>query len=692
MKAAEKTVNLLIEIGVEELPTSAVNDLSVAGRTLWARALDDAELGYGKITSFASPRRLAWRIDALAACQPKQRLTRKGPSLQAAKDEDGNWSKAARGFARSCGVAVDALDVEETPKGQWLMWHGEKKGQATQALLPTLFEEVMHRLPIEKRMRWSDFEASFVRPVNTLVVLADNKVWDLTYFGVVSGNESQGHRVHHPEAVVISHADNYEAELEKAYVLASQEKRERRIREQVQAAASAFGGTALIPQALVEEVAALSEWPVAVAGNFAARFLDVPQEVLITTMQDNQKTFAVVDASGKLLPHFIAVANLKSQDPDSVAKGNERVIRPRFADAEFFWRQDLKRTLEDYLPQLEHVVYQEQLGSIGAKIRRVGEVAVALAVVTGANGEKVATAARLAKSDLHSAMVIEFPKLQGLMGRHYARKQGLDREIAAALEEQYFPIGANGALPQTTTGTTLAIAEKLDTLLGGFVIGAKPTGSKDPYALRRMAIGLIRLIIAKRLSLPLGKWLEKSAATFPAELRAGEWVAAVRGYVLERLDGYYRDLEVAPEIYRAVRALDGDDLLDFDRRVLALVRFLKEREATSLLSSAKRIRNILRQNGENPLPVQESLLSEAAEKALDSSYKALQALVDATLKSGDYARALILLGRLAKPLETFFDEVMVMSDDAALRDNRLALLTQLQRNFARVADLSVLGG
>ena len=692
MSAKKATVTLLIEIGVEELPTKAVTELAAAGRTLWARVLDDAGLPHGKIAAFGSPRRLAWRIHALAERRPNQKITRRGPSLQTARNEDGTWSKAALGFARSCGVAVDLLGVEDTAKGPCLMWHGEEKGRKTEELLPPLFEEVIRRLPIEKRMRWGDFDASFVRPVNTLLVLADDTVWALSCFGVSSGNKSQGHRVHHPEPVVISHADAYEAELEQACVLACQEKRENRIRDEVRAAASRFGGKALLSQALVREVAALSEWPVAVPGNFAERFLDVPQEVLITTMQDNQKTFALVDGAGKLLPHFIAVANLDSQDPDSVARGNERVIRPRFADAEFFWRQDLKRTLEDYLPRLEQVLYHERLGSLGAKTRRVGTVAAALAVVTGADKDTVATAAKLAKSDLLSEMVIEFPDLQGLMGRHYADKQGLGAEIAAALEEQYYPIGVGGALPETATGTTLALAEKLDTLVGGFAIGARPTGSKDPYALRRMAIGLIRLIIEKQLPVPLDKWLKKSAATFPSELQAGEQLAAVRDYILERLHGHYRDRGVAPEIYQAVRALDSADLLDVDRRINALQRFIASGEAASLLSSAKRIRNILRKNGENPEPVQQKLFSEAAEKALDASRKALRPPVDRALANGDYPRALTLLGRLADPLEMFFNEVMVISEDATLRNNRLALLTELQRDFDRIADLSVLGG
>lgn len=691
MKAQQKTVTLLIEIGVEELPTGAVTELAVAGRALWAEVLDDARLSYATIDSFGSPRRLAWRIHALAERQPDQRVVRKGPSLETAKDAHGNWSNAALGFARSCAVTVDALSVEETSKGRWLFWRGEKQGQATQDLLPALFREVMRRLPIAKRMRWGAVREAFVRPVNTLVVLADDKVWNLTCFGVTSGNTSQGHRVHHPEPVVIEHADTYEATLEQACVLVSQDAREKRIRKQVRAAAEKLSGTALLPEALVREVAALSEWPVAVTGHFDKRFLEVPQEVLITTMQDNQKTFAVVDATGTLLPHFIAVANFVSRNPESVAKGNERVIRPRFADAEFFWQQDLKRTLEDYLPRLEKVIYHERLGSLGAKTRRVGKTAAALAVVTGADASTVMTAARLAKSDLLSEMVIEFPELQGLMGRHYAHRQGLCAEISAALEEQYFPTGAGGTLPETATGTTLALAEKLDTLIGGFAIGAKPSGSRDPYALRRMAIGLIRLIIEKQLPLPLDTWLKRSAATFPTELKAGARVATVRAYILERLYGYYRDRGITPEVYQAVRALDGDDLIDIDRRINALTRFIASEKASSLLLSAKRIRNILKKNGESSRPVTANLFSQAAEKSLVAHHNALKPALNKALANNEYSAALGLLAQLAEPLDRFFQEVMVISKDAALRDNRLAMLRELQNDFDQIADLYVLG-
>lgn len=684
-------VNLLIEIGVEELPIKAVTNLADAGAELFAKAFDDAGIPHGEIAAFGAPRRLAWRVQALALAQPDQKIERRGPAMKAAKDSAGQWTKAATGFAKSCGVTPDELSVIDTPKGEWLMFYGEDKGQATKTLFPDIFADVMHKLPIAKRMRWSDYEQPFVRPVNTLVVLAGSDVWPLEYFGVQSGNLSQGHRVHHPAPVLIHSADTYEADMQAAYVMVPTAKRIASIRAQVKAAADKLGGVAVMPEGLLKQVASLNEWPVAVVGSFAESFLAVPQEVLITTMQDNQYTFAVKDKAGKLMPNFIAIANLASKDPASVSKGNEKVIRPRFADAEFFWHQDLKRKLEDYLPQLEKVVYQQQLGSIAEKTRRVGKVAVALARITGANAENVATAAKLAKSDLQSEMVMEFTELQGLMGRYYAQHEGLNDEIAYAIEEQYFPVGAGAELPAHVTGTTLAIAEKIDTLVGGFAIGAQPTGSKDPYALRRMAIGLIRLIIENKLTLHLTPWLENSAATFAPELKAGSVVQAVRDYVLDRLEGYYREQGIDVETYQAVRALDGDDLLDFDNRIQALQRFMQGEDAQSLLASAKRIRNILKKNGENAAAVEEDVLQEMAEKALFATWQEVSPKVAESVAAGDYAAALTALVALAKPLETFFTDVMVMADEEALKNNRLALLTALQGGFDKIADLSLLG-
>ena len=684
------TTTLLIEIGVEELPTKAVTALAAAGRDLWAQALSDAALAYGDIDTFATPRRLAWRIHELAEKQPDQKIERKGPSLAAAKDKDGNWTKAALGFAASCGVEASDLGVEETPKGAWLTYHGEQAGQTLETLLPELFRHVCDNLPIAKRMRWGDNEQSFVRPVLTLVALADERILPLDYFGVRAGRDTLGHRVHHPEPVSIQSAASYEADLRAAHVIASHSERMARIREQVEKEAAALGGRAILPEALLIENASLTEWPVAISGSFDERYLAVPQEVLITTMQDNQKTYAVVGACGKIQPHFIAIANLESADPATVRKGNEKVIRPRFADAEFFWQQDLKHRLADYLPRLEAVTYQDKLGSLADKTRRLETLARELAAVTGADAEHAATAARLSKSDLLSEMVMEFPELQGIMGRYYAAAEGLPADIAAAIDEQYYPRGAGGELPQSPTGLTLALAEKLDTLVGGFAIGAKPTGSKDPYALRRMAISLIRLINENNLNLPLDRALAASAATYPAALAADKHTAAVRDYIRERLDSYYREQGIRSETVQAVLALGGDDLVDNDRRIRALDTFAAGDNVKNLLASAKRIRNILKKNGERDGAVQTALLQEPAEQALWQAWQDKQPAFEQALTAGDYRAALEPLATLGTPLDAFFTDVMVMSDDPALQQNRLTLLTTLQRGFDKIADLSLL--
>lgn len=684
------TTTLLIEIGVEELPTKAVTALATAGRDLWVQALSDAALAHGNIDTFATPRRLAWRIHDLAEKQPDQKIERKGPSLAAAKDKDGNWTKAALGFAASCGVEASDLGVEETPKGAWLTYHGEQAGQTLETLLPELFRYVCDNLPIAKRMRWGDNEQSFVRPVLTLVALADERILPLDYFGVRAGRDTLGHRVHHPEPVRIQSAASYEADLRAAHVIASHAERMARIREQVEKEAAALGGRAILPEALLIENASLTEWPVAISGSFDERYLAVPQEVLITTMQDNQKTCAVVGACGKIQPHFIAIANLESQDPATVRKGNEKVIRPRFADAEFFWQQDLKHRLADYLPRLEAVTYQDKLGSLADKTRRLEALARELAAVTGADAEHAATAARLSKSDLLSEMVMEFPELQGIMGHYYAAAEGLPADIAAAIDEQYYPRGAGGELPQSPTGLTLALAEKLDTLVGGFAIGAKPTGSKDPYALRRMAISLIRLINENNLSLPLDRALAASAATYPAALAADKHTAAVRDYIRERLDSYYREQGIRSETVQAVLALNSDDLVDNDRRIRALDTFAASDNVKNLLASAKRIRNILKKNGERDGAVQTAHLQEPAEQALWQAWQDKQPAFEQALAAADYRAALEPLATLGAPLDAFFTDVMVMSDDPALQQNRLTLLTTLQRGFDKIADLSLL--
>lgn len=677
---------LLLEILTEELPTRAVSELSAAGAEALGAQLQSQQLPYAAIHRYATPRRLAWRVDGLRRQQPTQRLERKGPALGAAKDSAGQWSKAALGFAQSCGVAVDELEQRDGH----LYFQREQPGRDLAELFPAIFAALTEALPIAKRMRWGSNEQSFVRPVLSLLALYNEEILPLEYFGLRAGNQTLGHRVHGPGPLTITHPDSYLDVLRDNGVLADPAERRRSIRAQIEALAEQQQAVATVEEALLDEVTALVEWPVALLGDFEPEFLRIPAEVLITTMRDNQKTFPLFNSAGALLPHFIAIANLRSRDEALVKKGNEKVIRPRFADAQFFWEQDLKRPLADYLPRLAAVSYQAKLGTLADKVARLEALTAYLGPLTGADPAPLAQAARLSKSDLLSEMVMEFPELQGVMGAYYAEAEGLGPTVAAALREQYQPLGAQGSLPRTREGLALALAEKVDVLVGGFALGAKPSGSKDPYGLRRNAIALIRLIIENELSLDLKALLERSASLFPAELAAEKVLADLREYIIERLEHYYSEQNIASEIYQAVKARELNDLLDFDRRIKALNQFVRAGAAEILLACAKRIRNILRKNGRVEAPVEAALLVEPAEKELFVAFQQQESSLNQALNTVNYGEALHLLGTLDRHLDSFFTHVMVMSEDKKLQKNRLALLTLLQNKFDLVADLSLI--
>lgn len=678
--------DLLLEILTEELPTQAVTDLSASGGQLLEKICAELQLNHRNIEVFQTPRRLAWRINQIDKKQHNQTIKKKGPALNSAKDADGHWTKSASGFAQSNGVSPDDLVIEDG----YLYYVAEKEGQTIQELFPFIFKSLTDNLPIAKRMRWGDYEQSFVRPVLAIVALLDDEILNLEYFGIKAGRETLGHRVHAPSPIVIKHAKDYESALLAGSVIVSLDERKRLINQQIQDKAQQLNAVPVVKEALLHEVASLVEYPVAIVGDFEPEFLEIPQEVLITTMQDNQKTFALTNASGKMLPHFIAIANLKSLDEKVVKKGNEKVIRPRFADAKFFWEQDLKRPLSAFSPKLSSVAYIAKLGSLADKTARLVALGDDLSPLTGAKSADVVASAELAKCDLLSEMVMEFPELQGVMGKYYAQKQGLNDEIAQAIEEQYFPLGSGGALPSTKTGLTLALAEKLDILVGGFAIGAKPTGSKDPYSLRRQAISLIRLLIENQLSVNIRDLLEKSASLLNVELKANDKISEIYDYIIERLEHYYKEQGIKPETYQAIKALQLTDLLDFERRIQALHQFLKSDNLSSLLESAKRIRNILRKNGENLSSIQSQLLVENAEQALFEAFNLNKNQIEQFIQEKNYLSALNLLTHLAQPLDDFFTHVMVMSDDERLKNNRLALLTTLQNQFNLIADLSVL--
>ena len=677
---------LLLEILTEELPTRAVSELSAAGAEALGAQLQSQQLPYAAIHRYATPRRLAWRVDGLRRQQPTQRLERKGPALGAAQDNAGQWSKAALGFAQSCGVAVDELEQRDGH----LYFQREQPGRDLAELFPAIFAALTEALPIAKRMRWGSNEQSFVRPVLSLLALYNEEILPLEYFGLRAGNQTLGHRVHGPGPLTIAHPDSYLDVLRDNGVLADPAERRRSIRAQIEALAEQQQAVATVEEALLDEVTALVEWPVALLGDFEPEFLRIPAEVLITTMRDNQKTFPLFNSAGALLPHFIAIANLRSRDEALVKKGNEKVIRPRFADAQFFWEQDLKRPLADYLPRLAAVSYQAKLGTLADKVARLEALTAYLGPLTGADPAPLALAARLSKSDLLSEMVMEFPELQGVMGAYYAEAEGLGPTVAAALREQYQPLGAQGSLPRTREGLALALAEKVDVLVGGFALGAKPSGSKDPYGLRRNAIALIRLIIENELSLDLKVLLERSASLFPAELAAEKVLADLREYIIERLEHYYSEQNIASEIYQAVKARELNDLLDFDRRIKALNQFVRAGAAEILLACAKRIRNILRKNGRVEAPVEAALLVEPAEKELFVAFQQQESSLNQALNAVNYGEALHLLGTLDRHLDSFFTHVMVMSEDKKLQKNRLALLTLLQNKFDLVADLSLI--
>ena len=684
-------MDLLVEIGTEELPPKALPTLSAAFTDGISQGLQAAGLTPVEVIAYAAPRRLAVWVKEVAAQQADQTIEKRGPAIKGAFDAEGKPTKAAEAFAASCGVNVADLGTLETDKGAWLVFRQTQAGQATPELLPAIVEKALAGLPIPKRMRWGAGAAEFVRPVHWIVMLADNAVIDAEILGIKTGRESRGHRFHAPDAITLNSPSDYAIQLGSASVVAKFEARRDMIKHKVEQLAKRLGGQAVMPEGLLDEVTALVEWPVPVAGKFEERFLDVPQEALISTMQDNQKYFALVDANGKLMSHFITVANIESRDEIQVAQGNERVIRPRFSDAEFFWTQDKKQPLASRAEQLKSMVFQQKLGTLYDKSQRVAQLAASIAQALNADQALATRAAELGKCDLVTHMVFEFTELQGIMGRYYALHDGEPAEVAQALDEQYMPRFAGDALPSTTTGTILALAERLDTLTGIFGIGQKPTGAKDPFGLRRAALGVLRLLIEKQLPLDLAALLDKAADGLSAQLGSKPATNETLDYVLERLKGYYQEQGINGALVDAVAALKVSQPLDFDRRVKAVAAFRQLSAAESLAAANKRISNILKKvDGELPAQVDASLLQLPAEQALAAAVQAQQAKVEPLFAQGNYEAALLSLAELREPVDKFFDDVMVMADDLALRNNRLALLNSLRSLFLRVADLSVL--
>jgi glycyl-tRNA synthetase beta chain len=691
--------DFLVELGTEELPPLALPELERAFAVGIRTGLAEAGLPHGELRSFATPRRLAILVRDLSVMQPAQSIKLKGPPVSAAFDKSGKPTTAATKFAEKCGADVTALTRITEGKGEFLYFSGSKPGLATATVLPGVVQRSLDQLPIPKRMRWGTSSAEFVRPVHWLTMLFGADVITARILDTDSGRSTRGHRFMAPGEIPLANPSEYEAALrDTGRVVADFGARRALIREQVTAAAAKLSGDALLSDALLDEVTALCEWPSAITGSFEERFLELPREVLISTLQQHQRYFPLLGSGNKLLPHFITVSNIESRDPSKVQAGNERVVRPRLSDAAFFWNQDRKQPLAARVAGLDAVTFQAKLGSIGDKVRRVVTLAGEIALLIDADRIQAERAATLAKCDLLSSMVGEFPELQGIMGRYYALADGEPGAVATAIEEHYLPRGAGGALPASGAGVAVALADKLDTLAGIFSIAQKPTGTKDPFGLRRAAIGTLRIVIEKKLDFDLRALVTRACRLQPVE-NAG---AAVElwDYMVERLRAYFLESDHAgdtgamtTEMFDAVRASSPVSPLDFAARLTALAKFLELPEAASLTAANKRISNILKKAGPDAGgAVDVSALREPPEKALHEALAGIVAEVERALAKRDYRAALARLATLRPAVDGFFDGVMVNADDLALRRNRLALLAQLRHHFARIADLSCLPG
>ncbi|VUD64393.1 Glycine--tRNA ligase beta subunit [Thalassocella blandensis] len=684
--------HFLVELGTEELPPTSLKELSRAFLNGVEQGFANKKLAFENIQAFATPRRLTILVEGLASETPKEEISVWGPPAKIAFDAEGKPTKAAEAFASKNDIAVDQLQSANDGKQDKLLAVKQTGGEATETLLPAIVLEALNNLPIKKRMRWGASREEFVRPVQWLLALLDTKVLDTQIYGVKAGNTTRGHRFHCNREIVLTSPLDYAKVLEnEGKVLVDFDKRQQLIKAQVEDAAKKIGGEAVIDQDLLDEVTGLVEWPVALSGKFEASFLEVPAEALISSMKEHQKYFHIVDKDGKLMPYFITLSNIESQDPAQVIDGNERVIRPRLADAAFFFDTDKKTSLETQREKLKSVVFQAKLGTIFDKTERIQKLALAIAEKLNADQTLVARAAELCKSDLVTTMVYEFADMQGIAGYHYALNDGEPEEVALAMNEQYLPRFAGDELPSTSTGSIIALADRLDTITGIFGIGQKPTGSKDPFGLRRASLGALRLLVEKSYALDLAELIELAAGNFADLPNRSSVVQDVLSYMLDRFKSWYEDANIAAEIFQSVSAKQLTCPLDINHRVYAVQAFTQLAEAQALAAANKRVSNILaKHEGDIPGRVDNGLLQESAEKELASALQ--QAFNDVTplLEKNAYTDALTELAKLRAPVDTFFDDVMVMAEDTALRDNRLALLSQLRGIFLEVADISCL--
>lgn len=684
-----ETQDLLFELGTGELPATTLKALSQSLSAEFATGLAEAGLEYAEIRSFATPRRLAIIAGDCATRQPDCEIRRRGPAIKAAFDDNGNPTKAATGFARSCDTSVERLGREKTDKGEWLSCNIRQAGKPAAELLPEIADKALNRLPTSKRMRWGDAKDRFVRPVHWLLFIQGKDIINCQLMGAKAGRQSYGHRFHHPQAITIDEPSGYADRLQTAKVIADFTIRRRRIAEQVQAMAASLGGQADMDDALLDEVTALVEWPVPITAGFEEKYLQVPNEILIHSMKKNQKYFPVFNQDGSLMNKYITIANIDSSNPEVIRNGNERVIRPRLADAMFFWEQDGRQRLEDHLEAMKSVVFQQKLGSMYDKSRRVSSLAGAIAADTGADAQLAERAGLLSRCDLMTATVGEFADMQGIMGRHQARRDNEPEELALAMDEFYMPRFSGDQLPATATGIAISLAEKIDTLLGIFGIGMKPTGDKDPFALRRAALGALRILKEHRLNIDLHQLLAQAAGQLGDKLEHRDVTGEVYGFMMNRLKSLYAEDGVSAEAFASVASHRPGNIADLDKRLRAVISFQQLPEAEALAAANKRISNILKKAGEH-LPPQPNpeLFRQPEETTLNSQVDAISDKMALILSQGDYAAALKRLAALRRPVDAFFDGVMVMVEDQAVRTNRLALLARLQRLFMQVADIS----
>lgn len=685
------SADFLFELGTEELPPQALKTLLSSLREGIAKGLNAQDLAFETIHAYASPRRLAIKVDQLADQTPIKEVVTWGPPAKIAFTESGEATKAAEAFAKKNGMRVEDLTTEHDGKADKLIARTKAGGQATVELLGDIVNEALAKLPIAKRMRWGDRRTEFVRPAHWLVMLYGYEIVDAEVLGLRSNRCTRGHRFHYNHEIDLDHPGEYLEKLRSpGYVMADMQERRELIRTQVNAEAELAGGRAVVDEDLLDEVTALVEWPVALLGNFEKRFLNVPPEALIASMKEHQKYFHLVDNQDRLLPHFITVANIESIDPTQVIDGNERVIRPRLADAAFFFDTDLKHSLASRREQLKPIVFQKQLGSVYQKTERIAALAKRIAGTLGADQALAERAGTLCKSDLVTDMVGEFDKMQGIAGYYYARNDGEPSEVAQAMMEQYLPKFAGDKLPSTQTGTLVALADRLDTITGIFGIGQQPTGSKDPFALRRTSLGALRLLVEKSLDLDLRDLLEQAIAQHQNLTHTDGLLDRVLDYMLERFRAWYEDDGIPAEVFQAVSARGISCPLDIDLRVKAVHEFSQLPQAQALAAANKRVANILSKSGAPDTALDSALLKEEAERNLAEAVAAKADTVAPLFAQREYTRALTLLADLQQPVDTFFDQVMVMSEDEALRTNRLALLRELGDLFLAVADISLL--